>query len=77
MDTKELITRYYASLNAKDDTWKSLWAANAVFSDASKTLDAQGLEAVIESFEPFLRGVRSAAVVDSIVEGSKACSVVR
>jgi SnoaL-like domain len=77
VDTKELITKYYASLNAKDDTWKSLWAASAVFSDASKTLDAQGLEAVIESFTPFLRGVSSVAVIDSIVEGSKACFVVR
>ena len=77
MDTKELITRYYASLNAKDDAWKSLWAANGVFSDASRTLDAQGREAVIASFDPFLKGVSSVVVVDSVVEGSKACFVVR
>lgn len=77
MNTRDLVTSYYASLNAQDDRWKSLWAADAVFSDASKTLHAQGREAVIESFEPFLRGVSGVDVVDSIVEGAKACFVVR
>ncbi len=77
MDTRELVTRYYDSLNSRDGRWKSLWAQDAVFSDASKTLQAQGLEAVIASFEPFLGGVRTVRVIESIVEGSKACFVVR
>ena len=77
MDTRELITRYYASLNAKDDTWKSMWGEGAVFSDASSTLNAEGQQAVIASFEPFLRGVRAASIIDSIVDGLKACFVVR
>ena len=76
-DTRGLITRYYESLNAKDDGWKSLWAADAIFSDAPKTLHAQGSDAVIESFGPFLRGVGSVEVVSSIVEGPDACFVIR
>ena len=55
MDTRELITRYYASLNDQDDTWKSMWGEGAVFSDASRTLIAEGHQAVIASFEPFLK----------------------
>lgn len=77
MDTRELISGYYDSLNSKDDRWKSMWSQDATFSDASKTLEAQGRQAVIESFEPFLRGVESVEVVRSIVEGSAACFVVR
>jgi ketosteroid isomerase-like protein len=77
LDTRELITRYYESLNAKDDGWMSLWAPDATFSDASKTLHAEGLDAVIASFAPFLRGVGGVEVVSSVVEGSKACFVVR
>jgi ketosteroid isomerase-like protein len=77
LDTRELITRYYESLNAKDDAWKSLWAADAIFSDASKALNAQGLDAVIASFGPFLKGVGGVEVVSSVVEGPHACFVVR
>ena len=77
MDTRELTTRYYASLNAKDDAWKSMWAEGAVFSDASRTLTAEGWQAVIASFDPFVKGVAAVSVVDSIVEGLKACFVVR
>lgn len=77
MDTRELITQYYASLNAKDDAWKSMWAEGAVFADASRTLSAEGKQAVIASFDPFLNGVRAAGVIESIVDGFKACFVVR
>lgn len=54
-----------------------MWAADAIFSDAPKTLHAQGSDAVIESFGPFLRGVDGVRVVSSIVEGTNACFVIR
>lgn len=73
---KDLIQSYYDSLNQKDDKWKELYAEDAYFADASKTLVANGKEEVILSFTAFLKGIESVEAKDVIVEGENACAVV-
>ena len=46
------------------------------FSMLHKTLSAEGVIAVIQSFTPFLKGVDSLKVKQIIVEGERACVVV-
>ena len=75
MTITELIKIYYASLNKKDDAWQELWAKDASFQDASKTLDASGRDAVIASFTPFLKGVISVSIKQLLVEDNTACVI--
>jgi len=75
MDPKELTRVYYASLNNKDAAWQNLWAEDAVFQDASKTLNANGREDVIASFTPFLKSVVSVSVKQLIIEGDAVCAI--
>src|SRR5438309_168486 len=76
MNPKELIQKYYESLNHKSEDWKDLWADDATFSDASQTLHAQGKEAVINSFTQFLNGVEKVAIKQLIEEDQSVCAVV-
>ena len=76
MSTRALVESYYSSLDQKDSKWQELYADDAVFTDASKTLSAVGKAAVIQSFVPFLKGVESVKVKQMIVEGEDACAVV-
>jgi len=76
MSTLEVLKSYYTSQSNKDDTWKDLWSNDAVFSDASQTLLANGKEAVIQSFTPFLKGVAALKISQMIVEGEKACFII-
>ena len=76
MSTKELIQSYYNSLNRKDDRWQELYSDDAFFADASQTLVAQGKEAVIQAFVPFLKGVVGLKVSQMIVEGERACFII-
>ena len=74
--TKELIQSYYDSLIRKDSKWQDLYSDEAVFSDASRTLLAEGKKAVIQSFTPFLKGVAGLNVSQVIFEGEKACFII-
>ena len=76
MPTMDVIKSYYSSQSNKDDQWKDLWSDDAVFSDASQTLLANGKEAVIQSFTPFLKGVAALKISQMIVEGEKACFII-
>jgi ketosteroid isomerase-like protein len=76
MSTRSLVQSYYNSLREKDDTWQSLYAEDAVFCDASRTLDANGKAAVIQSFVPFLKGVHDVRVKQMIVEEGNACAII-
>jgi len=76
MSTRGLVQNYYDSLNQKDDKWQELYSKDAVFSDASQTLNAKGKIAVIQSFTPFLKGVEEVKVKQMIVEGGNACAIV-
>ena len=76
MSTKDLIQQYYESLNKKDDIWQTLWADDAVFSDASNVLNAKGKAAVIQSFTPFLKGVVQVKIKQLIIDGNNACAIV-
>jgi len=76
MTTNEIIESYYNSLSEKDDRWQELWSDDGSFSDASRVLNATGKEAVVQSFNPFLKGIESVKVKQMIVEGSNACVVV-
>ncbi len=76
MSTQEVIKSYYESQSKKNDQWKEFWADDAVFSDASRTLLAEGKEAVIQSFTPFLKGVAELKISQMIVEDGKACCII-
>lgn len=76
MSTQDVIKSFYESIRNKDDQWKELWANDAVFSDASRTLLAEGKEAVIQSFTPFIKGVAELKISESILEGEKACFII-
>jgi ketosteroid isomerase-like protein len=77
MSTRDLVQRYYDSLDRKDDAWRELYSDDAVFMDASQTLNANGKAAVIQSFIPFLKGVDKVKIKQMIVEGEEACAIVR
>jgi ketosteroid isomerase-like protein len=76
MSTKQLIAQYYDSLNQKNNKWQELYSEDAVFSDASQTLDARGKAAVIQSFVPFLKGVAKVQVKQMIVEDDSTCAII-
>lgn len=75
-NTQEIIDQYYKSLNDKSDSWIEMWSSDGVFSDASRTLHAEGKEAVIASFTPFLKGVSRVRVIERIIQDAKCCYVV-
>lgn len=76
MSSRELVQSYYDSLSQKDGKWQELYSKDAVFSDASQTLNAKGKTAVIQSFIPFLKGVEEVKVNQMIVEGGSVCAIV-
>ncbi len=76
MSPLDVVRSYYDSQNKKDDRWKELWAEDAVFCDASRTLLANGRAAVIQSFTPFLKGVAALKISHTIVEGEQICAIV-
>jgi ketosteroid isomerase-like protein len=76
MEAKELLHQYYQSLSQKDDGWKDLYADNAVFSDASQILNANGKDAVIQSFSTFLKGIEQVTIKEIIGEGENLCAIV-
>lgn len=76
MQVNEVITSFYASLALKNDEWQKNLSEDVVFSDASNKLHAEGRDAFIRSFTPFLRGVENVRMKQLIVEGGNACAVV-
>jgi len=75
-NTQTIIDKYYQNLNDKNDSWKEMWSSDGVFSDASLTLHAQGKDAVIASFTPFLQGVSEIRIDKRIIQDNNACYVV-
>lgn len=76
MAAQDIIRRFYESLNQKTDAWQRDLADDVVFSDASNALHAEGKEAFIQSFIPFLRSVERVQLRQLIVEGGAAAAVV-
>ena len=76
MSTKDIVKRYYKSLEEKSDEWKGLYSDDAVFADASKILLAKGKEEVVQSLVPFLKGVDGVKIKELIVEEEKACAII-
>ena len=76
MQTKEVIEKFYESLAQKNDAWQELWSDDASFTDASMTLNAQGKDAVIQSFMPFIKGVGGIRVKQMIAEENSACAII-
>ena len=76
MSPKDIVQSYYDSLIRKDNKWQDLWAADAVFADASGSLNAQGKAAVIQSFIPFIKGVAGLKIKQMIIEGDDVCVIV-
>ncbi len=76
MSIRELVLKYYESIQKKDDNWQNVYAEDAVFSDSSHTLSAKGREAVVQTFIPFLKGVVDVKASQLIVEENRACAIV-
>jgi ketosteroid isomerase-like protein len=76
MNTKDIVKRYYKSLEEKSDEWKDLYSDDAVFADASKILLAKGKEEVVQSLVPFLNGVDGVKIKELIIEENKACAII-
>ena len=76
LNTKDIVQSYYKSLEEKNDVWKDLYSEEAIFSDAAQILLAEGKEAVVQSFTPFLKGVSGIKIKQLIVEGESACAIV-
>ncbi len=76
MTVKEIIESFYAGLSQKNDGWQKYLSENVIFSDASKKLHAEGKQAFIQSFTPFLRAVENVQLKQLIVENTNACAVV-
>ena len=75
-NTQIVIDKYYQCLNDKSEYWKGMWSSDGVFSDASLTLHAEGKEAVIASFTPFLKGVSEVSIDKRIIQDNNCCYVV-
>ena len=76
ISTKDIVQRYYKSLEEKSDEWKDLYSDDAVFADASKILLAKGKEEVVQSLVPFLNGVDGVKIKELIIEEDKACAII-
>lgn len=76
MTAREIIQNFYTALAQKNDAWQKDLAGDVVFSDASQRLHAEGRQAFIQSFIPFLRSVANVQMKQLIVEGADACAVV-
>ncbi len=76
MNIKEIIRDFYTSLSQKTDAWQKSLAEDVQFSDASKKLHAEGREAFVQAFIPFLRSVEKVQLKQLIVEDTAACAVV-
>ena len=76
MSVRDIVQRFYDSLAQKTDVWQRDLAEDVVFADASNNLHADGREAFIQSFTPFLRAVERIQLQQLIVEGEDACAVV-
>ena len=74
MQTKEIIERYYDGI-AQKKGWESLISEEIAFSGAGPK--TTGKSAYIEGTSRFLRAVKTSKVVTLIIEGDKACAVVR
>jgi ketosteroid isomerase-like protein len=74
MQTKEIIEKYYDGI-AQKKGWESGISEEIVFSGAGPK--TKGKTAYIEGTGRFLRAVKASNVVTMIVEGNKACAVIR
>ncbi len=75
MSVKTVIQDFYTSLAEKTDTWQKNLAEDVVFSDASKKLHAEGKNAFIQAFLPFLQSVEKVQMKQLIVEDTSVCAV--
>jgi len=75
MSTKDVVQRYYDSLNRKDTVWQDLWLHDGIFADGSDVLVAKGKDEIIPSFTTFLKGMKSVRVKQMIVEGENVCVI--
>ncbi len=76
MTVREIVESFYTSLEQKTSEWQKNLAPDVVFSDASGKLHAEGTDAFIQSFTPFLRSVERAQMKQLIVQGENAAAVV-
>ena len=76
MSTKDIVLRYYKSLEEKSDGWKDIYSDDAVFSDASQSLLEKGKEEVVQSLVPFLNGVAEVKIKELIIEDDSACAII-
>jgi len=74
MQTKEIIESYYDGI-AQKKGWESVISEEIIFSGAGpKTV---GKTAYIEGTTRFLKAVKTSKIITLILEGNKACAVIR
>ncbi len=76
MTVREIVQTFYDALGQKKDQWQKNLAEDVVFSDASGKLHAEGKQAFIQSFIPFLQTVDQVRMKQLMVEDGNACAVV-
>jgi ketosteroid isomerase-like protein len=74
--TKDIVQRYYKSLEEKSDDWKDIYSDDVVFSDASQVLLAKGKEEVVKALILFLNGVTGVKIKELIVEDDRSCAII-
>jgi len=77
MTPKDLVEQYYDNLVQKNSVWPTLFSDDIIFADASMSINQAGREAVIKSFEQFLKTVEDIRVKQLITENENVCAVVR
>ncbi len=76
MTVRDVILGFYDGLAQKNEQWQANLSDDVVFSDASRKLHAEGKDAFIQSFTPFLAAVEKVKMKQLIVEDTNACAVV-
>jgi len=72
----QVIENFYDGMESKTNAWQQFLGDDVVFSDASHRLHAEGRQAFIQSFTPFIGSVVHVKLKQLIVEDPDACAVV-
>jgi ketosteroid isomerase-like protein len=75
MSTRETVLRYYAGISQKSE-WHYLISDNIMFSGTGLK-STTGRDNYIQAINNFLQSVKTSKVKEMIVDGKKACAVVR
>ena len=76
MTSKELVQQYYDNLAQKNEAWQSLFADDMTFSDSAMNMNEAGKDAVINSFNQFLKSIEDLRVKLMVAENETVIAIV-